>query len=469
MRLDEGSLITLDSNCAQEKGILRDVFESGIRFNDVLIQAPSMVTSKPDRLAETTLVTKFGLQSAESLLGGERTCEVSDNKTKAKLDSSIQNSTCADNSETVDAKEDAKPPKTERETNEERKKQISNLIELLGDDSFATREKSSKALIRIGRPALAQLECAADKDKDLEIRERSFDALSKILKECIKTPPTEGARVAALHTAGLKELRDSGNLSRETRRRYEEQITSMNPDGISAVEYDARLSDLSLRASGAPDREILNVRRQRDELAALYRIKPITQMQLDYADLLIKAADKTHAVNVLRGALKDDYPVLQQPSFQLLAFESGAWNNKDFAETFRRAFTRPGDVESDERLVIRLRGEHLGHELARKGPTVEMKNHFEDLVKSFVNHAKENPKDADFIAEHKSEAQTKLLASLVRHQKDTDAIAMMTKLLKEDRSWASYPLLHYADQIEAHKDKDFRAALEARKALWRVR
>jgi WD40 repeat protein len=54
-----------------------------------------------------------------------------------------------------------------------KRNRIANLIEQLGDDSFARREAASKALEAIGKPAIRPLRKAADSSTDLEIRWRA--------------------------------------------------------------------------------------------------------------------------------------------------------------------------------------------------------------------------------------------------------------------------------------------------------
>src|SRR5262245_46951460 len=50
---------------------------------------------------------------------------------------------------------------------------IEALIKQLSDDSFVKREAASKALEKIGKPALAALRKAAEDSNDLEVRDRA--------------------------------------------------------------------------------------------------------------------------------------------------------------------------------------------------------------------------------------------------------------------------------------------------------
>ncbi len=59
------------------------------------------------------------------------------------------------------------------------KKKIAELIKGLGSDDYATREASSREVIKYGAKALKQLK-AARKDKDLEVVQRAEEAIKKI-------------------------------------------------------------------------------------------------------------------------------------------------------------------------------------------------------------------------------------------------------------------------------------------------
>jgi len=63
-------------------------------------------------------------------------------------------------------------------------KQIAKLIEQLGADSFAERQKANQALDDIGVPALEALR-AAQKNSDAEIRKRANDLVSRIEKRAL--------------------------------------------------------------------------------------------------------------------------------------------------------------------------------------------------------------------------------------------------------------------------------------------
>lgn len=58
--------------------------------------------------------------------------------------------------------------------------QVQQLIDQLGDDSFDIREKASKRLVELGKPAVAALRRAAADSKDPEIRLRAQKALTEI-------------------------------------------------------------------------------------------------------------------------------------------------------------------------------------------------------------------------------------------------------------------------------------------------
>lgn len=60
-------------------------------------------------------------------------------------------------------------------------KQVSALIEQLGDDNFNVRERASRALVRIGEPALGALRQARSSE-DLEVRRRAKLAIEEIEK-----------------------------------------------------------------------------------------------------------------------------------------------------------------------------------------------------------------------------------------------------------------------------------------------
>ena len=73
-------------------------------------------------------------------------------------------------------------------------KRIDELIAQLGDDTWEAREKATRELIKIGKPAIAKL-LAASRASDAEVRWRSEHALREIRERT--APPTISAGLAA--------------------------------------------------------------------------------------------------------------------------------------------------------------------------------------------------------------------------------------------------------------------------------
>src|SRR6185503_2204902 len=65
-------------------------------------------------------------------------------------------------------------------------KKVDDLIEKLGDDSWESREKATKALIALGRPAVARI-LEASTSKDAEVKWRSSHIL-KMIQEKFPAP-----------------------------------------------------------------------------------------------------------------------------------------------------------------------------------------------------------------------------------------------------------------------------------------
>ena len=70
------------------------------------------------------------------------------------------------------ADEKGQPPPSDKE--------IANLVILLSDERFATREKAQKALLQIGKPAVEALRKTARDTTDLEVRLRAKEILKQI-------------------------------------------------------------------------------------------------------------------------------------------------------------------------------------------------------------------------------------------------------------------------------------------------
>ncbi len=79
-------------------------------------------------------------------------------------------------------------------------KRVDDLIALLGDDAWEAREKATRELIRIGKPATAKL-LVASRASDAEVRWRAEHALREIRERT--APPTIAAGLAAAGPQGL--------------------------------------------------------------------------------------------------------------------------------------------------------------------------------------------------------------------------------------------------------------------------
>lgn len=271
----------LETKLTQFEELRLDVAEHTSRLAEEGLSSNRTQVTRRDRSEDNGAISKLGLASAESLFP-ETVFSAGSSSGK---DSRLAGAETTEGTKTKDEEKE----KPDGQNREETKKHIAGLIEQLGDDSFDVRQQASKALLKVGTAALSHLERALQHE-DLEIRSRALDISAKTLKEALKTFPADGAKVAALHSAALKELKDTGKLSDETIGKYERPLDAIKVQEMSSLEMRTRFKELQARSSAGTDSERLDALARLDELAAMRRVTPLSQMRLDYADLLIKAA-----------------------------------------------------------------------------------------------------------------------------------------------------------------------------------
>lgn len=445
----------LETKLTQFEELRLDVAEHTSRLSEEGLPSNRTQVTRRDRSEDNGAISKLGFASAESLLPESVFAVAS----SSSSDSRQGGAETSEGTKTKDAeKEKAKPDGQNRE---ETKKHLAGLIEQLGDDSFDVRQQASKALLKVGTAALSHLERALQHE-DLEIRSRALDISAKTLKEALKTFPADGAKVAALHSAALKELKDTGKLSDETIGKYERPLDAIKVKEMSSLEMRTRLEELQARSSAGTNSERLDALARLDELAAMRRVTPLSQMRLDYADLLIKAGDREHATKVLRGAVADDWKLLDAASFNVLAADSGSFKIKGFIEHLKEVRVKSpmykgdsDDVVPSERRLLSNRVRHLDQELERKGPTAENQKHFQDLMKAMSARPEQT-----FVKAWQANATQKMISSLAHHKKSAEAIEMMTKLVEEDPAWAKSAWFgDYTKLTGAENNQRFRDAV----------
>lgn len=451
----------LETKLTQFEELRLDVAEHTSRLAEEGLPSNRTQVTRRDRSEDNGAISKLGFASAESLLPDSVFAVASSSSSDSRQGG-------AETSEGTKTKEEEKPDGQNRE---ERKKHIAGLIEQLGDDNFDVRQQASSALLKVGTAALSHLERALQHE-DLEIRSRALDISGKTLREALKTFPGDGAKVAALHSAALKELEDTGKLSDETKGKYKRPLDAMKVEEMSSLEMRTRFKELGTRSTAGTNSERLDAMARLDELAALRRVTPLSQLRLDYADLLIKAGDRDHATKVLRGAVKDDWKLLDLPSFNVLAADSGSFKVESFIEHLKEVRVKSqmysgssDDVVPGERRMMLSRVGHLQQELDRKGPTAENQKHFEDLMKAMSAKATAQPDAAAFLKIQQDVATLNMVESLAHHKKSAEAIELMTKLIDQDPGWAkSAWFASYTELTGAENNERFRAAVrKARK------
>jgi hypothetical protein len=85
----------------------------------------------------------------------------------------------------------------DRTLSDESKRKLAETVKLLGDDSYAVRERASEELIRAGRPAAPFLRAALD-DPDLEIARRARRCLDEVTANPETTLASAAARLLAV-------------------------------------------------------------------------------------------------------------------------------------------------------------------------------------------------------------------------------------------------------------------------------
>ncbi|MBY0549083.1 MAG: hypothetical protein K2W95_17550 [Candidatus Obscuribacterales bacterium] len=451
----------LETKLTQFEELRLDVAEHTSRLVEEGLPSNRTQVTRLDRSEDNGAISKLGLVSAESLLPEPVFSAASSSRKESRLAGA----------ETTEGTKEKEKEKPDGQNREERKKDIAGLIEQLGDDNFDVRQQASNALLKVGTAALSHLERALQHE-DLEIRSRALDISAKTLKEALKTFPADGAKVAALHSAALKELKDTGKLSDETIGKYERPLDAIKVQEMSSLEMRTRFKELQARSSAGTNSERLDALARLDELAAMRRVTPLSQMRLDYADLLIKAGDREHATMVLRGAVKDDWKLLDLPSFNVLAADSGSFKVKSFIEHLKEVRVKSqlysgssDDVVPGERRLMLSRVGHLQQELDRKGPTAENQKHFDDLMKAMSAKATAQPDAEAFFKTQQAAATLNMVESLAHHKKSAEAIELMTKLLDQDPRWAKSRWFEsYTELTGAENNERFRAAVrKARK------
>lgn len=320
---------------------------------------------------------------------------------------------------------------------EDTKKRISTLIDKLGDDQYPVRTKAQRDIVKMGSAAFDSLKDAAKNNPDLEIRQRAKRAVEEILNR----PPAALAAMAEMKDGAAADIAKTGSLSKESREKYQKFINSIDELKMGPTEQKARQdwADTVAKNFDAPPDQKRSLTKEYKSLSAM-RLDPSSQARMDYADSLMAGNDKKEAIKVLADAVTKN-PALAKyatsDTFQKLARESGALDDKDFVKAVDKATGKPGTTKewTEPRAKVVQDIGHLTEQTARFGVTKELEKKWDTLLSDLTKRAEKEPDLAKFLELRTASARKDLVDFLAADGKLDRAKGVLRDMTKADPTW----------------------------------
>lgn len=334
---------------------------------------------------------------------------------------------------------------------EQMRKRVADLIEKLGDEEYEVREEAQREILRIGSPALAQLQKTKESTTDLEVRERARSAITQIINE----RPAALRAMSELKLDGLAEIGMTGRVSKATREKYEKFIKDANDLKMGTTERKQReeLANKNFPKITAPLPFPLQAQFDRDQqdYSALERaatreqfslrameMDPASQARMDYADLLITSGDKKTAIKVLTEAVTKN-PNLgkysESDTFKKLARESGALTDKAFNRAVDATTGKENTTKDWSGFKVYKMAQDVGYldeQAARFGMTKQLDRQWDKLLTDLEQRAVNEPDQRKLLEGHLERSRMKFVEHLSASGKTEKATQLLSTLLKAD-------------------------------------
>lgn len=315
------------------------------------------------------------------------------------------------------------------------KKQVSDLIDKLGNEEFDVREKAQRDLVKLGSPAFDMLKHAAKNNPDLEIRRRSERSARAILNE----DPSALRSMRAMKDEALADIqKNGGTLSKESREKYEQFIKNAGDLSMGTNERKARQEfiDKTGKEFNSPPEQQRAASRELRSLSAV-RTDFAAQARMDYADALLTAGDKKAAIKVLSEAVTKN-PELGKYggsyTFQKLARESGALDDKAFLTAIEKATGKEGGTKywNDDRVKVAQDIGSLTEQTARFGMTKELEKKWDDMLSTMEKRSEKEPGLASFLKTRAEHARMEFVDGLTAAGMKERAVQVLEQMVKRD-------------------------------------